>query len=497
MQEVPTTQLHQHLPEPALINRLNSFASGRGVQLYLVGGCVRDLLLNRPITDFDFALEQDALPFARAFADILGAAFVTLEEQLPTARAVIRETGFTLDFAQFRGRAIEEDLCLRDLNINAIGIELSSLITQPSVRLIDPCNGVSDLKSRQLHFPSERVVLEDPLRLLRVYRFAAQLDFSVPEDTVHLIRRHKNLLSQVKPGENPRSAVAIERIRDELIKILDVTTAAAYIRQMDDTRLLSQIFPEIESMRGVQQEGYESLDLWEQSLRALQSFEEQSAPNILRPYQHEIQDYLNTNLVYGLKRETIIKLALIFRGIAKPVNPRTVAKSVHHESVEAKTAVRVVKRLRLGGKAAELMSCLVRNHLHFTELLETPPRHESINRFLKATGRDWLGVLLISYADLRVSQENRRKSSNVSTAEELMKRVADRYFLEILPMMAQERLITGDEIMDALNLKPGAIIGEILKQVEELQFDGKIHTPKEALVAARRFLEMSNHGGKP
>lgn len=497
MQEVPTTQLQQHLPEPALINRLNSFASGRGVQLYLVGGCVRDLLLNRPITDFDFALEQDALPFARAFADILGAAFVTLEEQLPTARVVIRETGFTLDFAQFRGRAIEEDLCLRDLNINAIGIELSSLITQPSVRLIDPCNGVSDLKSRQLHFPSERVVLEDPLRLLRVYRFAAQLDFSVPEDTVHLIRRHKNLLSQVKPGENPRSAVAIERIRDELIKILDVTTAAAYIRQMDDTRLLSQIFPEIESMRGVQQEGYESLDLWEQSLRALQSFEEQSAPNILRPYQHEIQDYLNTNLVYGLKRETIIKLALIFRGIAKPVNPRTVAKSVHHESVEGKTAVKVVKRLRLGGKAAELMSYLVRNHLHFTELLETPPRHESISRFLKATGRDWLGVLLISYADLRVSQENRRKSSDVSTAEELMKRVADRYFLEILPMMAQERLIAGDEIMDALNLKPGAIIGEILKQVEELQFDGKIHTPKEALAAARRFFEMSNHGGKP
>lgn len=497
MQEVPTTQLHQHLPEPALINRLNSFASGRGVQLYLVGGCVRDLLLNRPITDFDFALEQDALPFVRAFADILGAAFVTLEEQLPTARVVIRETGFTLDFAQFRGRAIEEDLCLRDLSINAIGIELSSLITQPSVRLIDPCNGVSDLKSRQLHFPSERVVLEDPLRLLRVYRFAAQLDFSVPEDTVHLIRRHKNLLSQVKPDENSRSAVAIERIRDELIKILDVTAAAAYIRQMDDTRILSQIFPEIESMRCVQQEGYQSLDLWEQSLRALQSFEEQSAPNILRPYQHEIQDYLNTNLVYGLKRETIIKLALIFRGIAKPVNPRTVAKSVHHESVEAKMAVKVVKRLRLGGKAAELMSCLVRNHLHFTELLETPPRHESISRFLKATGRDWLGVLLISYADLRVSQENRRKSSDVSTAEELMNRVADRYFLEILPMMAQERLITGDEIMDALNLKPGAIIGEILKQVEELQFDGKIHTPKEALVAARRFLEMSNHGGKP
>ena len=360
---------------------------------------------------------------------------------------------------------------------------------------------MSDLESRQLHVPSERVVLEDPLRLLRVYRFAAQLDFAVPEDTICLIRRHKNLLSQVKPDENPRSAVAIERIRDELIKILDVPNAVAYIRQMDNTRILSQILPEIESMRGVQQEDYQSLNLWEQSLRALQSFEEQSSPNILRPYQHEIQDYLHTNLVYGLKRETIIKLALIFRGIAKqetdPVNPRAAAKSVNHESVEAKTAVKVVKRLRLGGKAAKLMSCLVRNHLPFTERLETPSRHESVSRFLKATGRDWLGVLLVSYADLRVSQDNRPKSSDVSTAEELMKEIADRYFLEILPMMTQERLITGDEIMDALNLKPGAIIGEILKQVEELQFDGKINTPKEALVAARHFLEMSNHGGKP
>ncbi len=501
MQEVPTTQLHQHLPEPALINQLNSFASGRGVQLYLVGGCVRDLLLNRPITDFDFALEQDALPFARAFADVLGAAFVTLEEQLPTARVVIRETGVTLDFAQFRGRAIEEDLCLRDLSINAIGIELSSLITQPSVRLIDPCNGVSDLRSRQLHFPSERVVLEDPLRLLRVYRFAAQLAFAVPEDTVHLIRRHKNLLSQVKPDEIPHSAVAIERIRDELIKILDVTNAVDYIRQMDNIRILSQILPEIESIRGVQQEDYQSLDLWEQSLHALQSFEEQSAPNILRPYQHEIQDYLNTNLVYGLKRETIIKLALILRGIAKPVtkpvNPRIAARSVNHETVGAKMAVKVVKRLRLGGKAAKLMSCLVRSRFHFMELLESHPRHESLSRFLKANGQDWLGVLLVSYADLRVAQGNRPKPSDISTAEELMKEIADRYFLEILPMMAQERLITGDEIMDALNLKPGAIIGEILKQVEELQFNGKIHTPEEALVTARRFLEMSNHGGKP
>ena len=500
MQEVPTTQLLQHLPDRKLINQLNAFASARGVQLYLVGGCVRDFLLNRPISDLDFALAQDALSFARAFADVLGAAFVTLEEQLPTARVVIRETGLSLDFAQFRSGTVEEDLRLRDLTINAIGMELWSLITKPSVRLIDPCNGLPDLKSGQLRFPSESVVLDDPLRLLRVYRFAAQLDFAIPEDTVRLISRHKNLLSQVKPSENPRNTVASERVRDELIKILHVTNAAAYLRQMDDIRILSQILPEIESMRGFQQYDYQHLDLWEQSLLALQMFEEQSAPNTLHPYQREIQDYLNANLVCGLRREAIIKLALILHDIAKPltktVDSQGIVGSIKHETVGAEAAVRIVKRLRLGGKAVKLMDCLVRHHLRLMDLLETEPIRRSVSFFLKAANQDWLGVLLVSYADLRASQRNLRKPSDLSRAEQLMKEIADRYFLEILPMMAQERLITGDEIMDALDLKPGVIIGEILKQVEELQFDGKIHSPEEALVAARRYLEMSSQSGK-
>ncbi|MDE0042261.1 MAG: hypothetical protein OXT74_09510, partial [Candidatus Poribacteria bacterium] len=215
MQEVPTAQLLHYLPDRRLISQLNSFACARRVSLYLVGGCVRDLLLKRPVNDLDFALERDALSFARDFAGILGAAFVTLEEQLPTARVVIRESDFALDFAQFRGGSVEEDLRLRDLSINAIGIELASLAAQPLVQLVDPCNGLSDLSAGQLRFPSEQVVLDDPLRLLRVYRFAAQLGFTIPEETVHLISRHKNLLNQVESTKVSREAVASERVRDE------------------------------------------------------------------------------------------------------------------------------------------------------------------------------------------------------------------------------------------------------------------------------------------
>ena len=496
MQEVPTAQLLQRLPDRKLLNQLNSFARARDVRLHLVGGCVRDLLLARRISDLDFALERDALSFAREFADVLGAAFVTLEERLPTARVVIRESGFTLDFAQFRGGTIEDDLRLRDLTINAIGIELSPLITQPTVQLVDPCGGLSDLKFEQLRFPSESVVLDDPLRLLRVYRFAAQLDFAIPDETIHLIRRHKNLLSQVKSGGLSRDIVATERVRDELIKILDAANAAAYFRQMEDSGIFTQILPEIESIQGTQQDEYDCVDLWERSLLALQRFEEEPLPNALAPYQREIQDYLNTNLVYGLRRETVIKLALLLHNLEKPLSEtddsRGVAQLIEHGAVGAEIAVQIAKRLRFGSKTAKLMSCIVRHHFHLTTLLQTHPTRQSISRFLKAANKDWLAVLLVSYADLRASREDRRELADLLRAEGFMKEIADRYFLEILPMMKRGRLIGGDEIMSALDLKPGAVVGDILKQVEELQFDGKIRTPEEALAAARRFLETSN-----
>ena len=495
MEEVPTAQLLQHLPDRKLISQLNSFACARGVRLYLVGGCVRDLLLNRPINDLDFALEQDALSFSRAFADVLGAAFVTLEEQLPTARIVIRETGLTLDFAQFRSGVVEEDLRLRDLTINAIGIELSPLITQPIVRLVDPCSGLSDLKSGKLRFASESVMLDDPIRLLRVYRFAAQLGFNIPEETVRKISRHKNLLTQAESTKVPSKTVASERVRDELIKILDVVNTAAHLRQMDESRILSQILPEIESMRGFQQDD-SRFDLWEQSLLALQMFEEQSVPETLQAYQREILEYFNANLVSGLKRETVIKLALILQNIAKPMSKAVYSQEeIQSDKVEtdgAEIALRIVKRLRLGGKAAKLMSCLMRHYHLVTDMLKTDPNQRSLNRLLKAVGQDWMGILLFSYANLRASRQNLQQHSHLSRSEQVMREIADRCFLEILPMMARGRLITGDEIMNALNLKPSAIIGEILEQVEELQLEGKIHSAEEALVAARRFFEASN-----
>lgn len=451
MHSIPSTPLRQNLPQPQLIRELHAFADQRGIQLYLVGGSVRDLLLNRPVTDLDFALAGNAIAFARTFADKIGEAFVRLEDQPPTARIVIRETQLTLDFAGFRAETLEADLCLRDLTINAMAVDLSTFLTKPEVILINPCDGFSDLEARTLRFPSEGVVTDDPLRLLRVYRFSAQLGFEIPEVTNDLIRLHKNRLPQVSS----------ERIRDELIKILDLKNATVYLRRMDETRLLSQIVPEIEGIR----ESYQ--DALARRLRALEMFEAKPIPDTLQAYRPQIEAYLHEGLTYGLSRRQILKLALLLRDST------------------TETAVQITNRLKLGRKAVQLMRCLAENRLHLMALIDANGRiaRRSMASFLRNAGDDWLGALLLYYADLRASQGDTHQSG------ELMKQIADLYYDQIAPIMEHGRLITGNDILQTFGVMPGVRIGRVLQHVEDLQFEGEIVTPEEALEAARIFLD--------
>jgi poly(A) polymerase len=308
-----------------------------------------------------------------------------------------------------------------------------------------------------LRFPSEGVVIDDPLRMLRVYRFSAQLGFEIPEATTDLIRQHKNRLPQVSP----------ERIRDELIKILNVKNATAYLRCMDETRLLSQILPEIEKVRGLYQ------DALDRSLRALEMFEAKPIPDTLQPYRPQIESYLHEQLTHDLPRRQIVKLALLLRNSG------------------TETAVQATNRLRLGRKVTQLMRSLVQNRLHLMDLIDANGQiaRRSMTSFLRRAGDDWLGILLISYANIRSSGKNIRRTNAPPIVEAALKQIADFYYNEFGPIMEHGRLITGDDILQTFGMTPGVKIGRVLQHIEDLQLEGEIQTPEEALKAAQIFLQ--------
>ncbi len=424
---------------------LDDFTKAQGVRLYLVGGSVRDLLLDRQTTDFDFALASDAIHFAKAFAAEIRATCIVLEEDPSTARVIVKQydplypSQLGMDFVQFRAASLAEDLRLRDLTINAMAIAFENVdavtdhaLDSNSHRVIDPCGGMKDLEIGLLRFPSEHVVLADPIRLLRIYRFAAQLGFKISESAIASVQKHRGLL----PG------VAAERCRDELMKILDVEKAHLYLRRMDVIGLLAQVLPVVTRSR----------ILWQ----PLQTFEESPIPNPLRAYSEEINNYLQEELGDGVSRRSLIKLSLLLGDNFGDVG----------------------EGLRLSRKATQFIECVGSKYEQFFKGMDKRLTREQIIRFLRGTTSDWWGVLLYTAAAHPIDSV-------------VLKQIADTYYEHILPIRKQGRLITGDDLIQVFNLKEGKQIGELLEEVEKRQFAGEIRTREEALAAVEILIRQS------
>lgn len=419
------------LRDNPLLQTVYAFAKKHTVELYLVGGSVRDMLTYRPITDFDFTMESDAIAFAKSFADSIKAPCVPLEENPPTARVIIKPskdivTEVSLDFAQFRSTTLEKDLRLRDLTINAMAISLESLMESDQPEIIDPCNGKHDLENRKLHFPSKKVIRDDPLRLMRVYRFAAELGFSPPYKTVMLVRENKNLLRQVSK----------ERIRDELLKMLNMKGSNYNLHQMLEVGLLSRVLRYINR----------STRIW----RILTTFESSPLSIARLHHQKEIETYMNGALGLNTYRRTLLKICIMSKD----------------------TPENIGKQLCLSRKAVQFMKCIVKE---YPELDSERLTKEQRIDFLRATGSDWLGVLIFkSYTDelpLMVTTQ-----------------IASAYYHRIAPILKQGRLITGKDLMRKFDLKEGKEIGILLKQVEDKQFYGEVGTRQEAFDLVEKLL---------
>ena len=433
----------QELFHHEVMQALSNFADKRGVQLYLVGGSVRDLLLERPTTDIDFALASDAIAFAKAFAASIRATCIALEENPSTARVIVKPSSvreasrLSMDFAQFRAASLTEDLCLRDLTINAMAIAFENvkIVTrqahqQNAFHVIDPCGGMKDLETGLLRFPSEIVVQEDPVRLLRIYRFAAQLDFEISEGATALVVRHRSLLSNV----------AMERCRDELLKIFKVKKAHPYLRQLEAVRLLIQVIPSIRET--------------DRSWRSLETFEERPIPAVFDAYRSEINDYLREELGAEADRCSFIKLSFLCGE-----NPSSVGK-----------------HLRLSRRTVLFMANLISGSMDLRRIIPQLTQKQII-RFLRTYMSDWWGVLLYAAASYPIDST-------------VLKQIADTYHEYILPTRKQGRLITGNDLIQKFHLKEGKQIGNLLKEIEDRQFAGEIRTREEALAAVAALIRQ-------
>lgn len=430
---------------PQSISAIYRKFTNAGFTLYLVGGPVRDILQHKTPKDWD--LTTNATPdemlklFPEAFYDnTFGTVGIPVESLKETAhKDVVEITTFRTErgYADRRhpntvswGKSIEEDLSRRDFTMNAIAIQMSDALNVNPENAIDPFGGRKDIEDKLIRAvgnPNERFK-EDALRLMRAIRFAAQLGFEIEEKTLQSITKDAVLLS----------AVAGERIRDELMKLLASDYPYEGIMLLKNTGLLNQIIPELFEGIGVSQ---------------------------ARPGRHHRDDVFTHN-VLSLKfcpsKDPLVRFATMIHDVGKPrvasADENGLVIFHNHEIVGARMAYEICNRLRFSKKQREKVTKLIRWHM-FT--VDEHITDSAVRRFIRRIGVDNVKDMM----DLRVGD---RLGGGTQTAESwrlklFKKRVEEQ--LAPAPFSINDLAINGNDIMKELGLKPGRQIGEILQKL--------------------------------
>jgi poly(A) polymerase len=386
----------------------------------------------------------------------------------------------TFDFTDFRGKTIEKDLKHRDFTINALALDLKDITKKgcPRESIIDPCGGRQDLKRKIIRVINNKSFSEDPLRILRAFSFACQLDFKAEPGTIKQAGSLRQKLTRV----------SAERIRDELFKVFDSPYSFAYLNLLDKLKILKIIFPEIEKMRGLGQGPYHHLDIWQHSLQTLKELELSLGEFKANA---DIQDYLNENVSGERKRLTLMKVGALLHDVGKPDALRREGRKLifhGHERIGLEITERISRRLKLSNGESAALKKMVFFHLRPGYLADSDaPSPRAIFRFFRDTDKEAVSVLLISLADQRSTRGPLTTRASRLQHERLVAKLIREYFRKKKERKLP-RLIDGHLVMRQFKLEPSKLIGRILSEVEELQAIGKVRTRPQALAAVKSFL---------
>ncbi len=487
-----------------LLTKLDNFFTEQGIQSYLVGGLVRDLLLGRDTADIDIAVTGDALEIAPRVASALGGSYVLLDEINGIGRVVLPGNGtitdsgkWGIDFSTIRGN-IDQDLAQRDFTIDAMAIHLDEIISGAPTRLeetgkvhiristvIDPFRGRDDLHQSIIRAVSETSFTSDPARLLRAVRLSAELGFHIDNETESLIRRHGHLIANV----------AGERVREELLRILAVPKAGQYLAYLDELGLLTVIIPELTQAKGVEQPPVHFWDVFAHSLQTVAAVDfllrqgdwEYNQRKVLScvPWSTVLEQHFGQEVSSGSTRASLLKLAALLHDIAKP-QTKTVdedgrARFLGHTNEGAAIVAGILERLRFSTKEIRLVETMVKYHLRPGQMSNyEPPSQRAIYRYFRDTGEAGIDILFLSLADHLATRGPLLDMTQWQKHTNLVDSLITQHFAE-KSQHVPPKLIDGHDLINIFGLKPGPKIGEILEALREAQAAGEVISRDEAL----------------
>jgi putative nucleotidyltransferase with HDIG domain len=467
------------------------------LQVYLVGGAVRDAMLGRPTHDLDFVLSKEAASTARKVADHLEAAFYLLDKERDYGRVILMEPAdsrLILDFTLFQGPDLESDLRLRDFTVNAMALDLQS----PQA-LLDPLGGAADLRNKMLKACSPDSFSRDPIRVIRGVRLASDFDMKIQRETRERMRQAVPRLANVSE----------ERLRDAIFRVLSSARQTAALRALDFLGVFHVIFPELMELKGVPQSPPHINDVWIHTLDVVQKlslildvlqpdFNPDEAASLhlglltlrIGRFRKQIDTHLNAQLNTDRSLRPLLLLAALYHDIGKPgtqsVDEDGRIRFYEHEQVGEVIAGRRARRMQLSNPEISRLKTIVRHHMRPLLLTQTgqPPTRRAIYRFFRDTGPAGVDICLLSLADVFATYGHTLPQEVWAEHLDVVRSLLEAWWERPEESVSPVPLVNGTDLITEFGLSPGPAIGELLELLKEAQATGKISTREEALALA-------------
>lgn len=451
-----------------------------GAEAWIVGGAVRDAAIGRPVTDLDLAVRGPACPLAARIAEVAGGPCFELSAQFGTWRALDAARSWHADVTPIRGEAVEADLRERDFTANAVAVPLAA-----GGEAIDPLGGLADAEAGLLRAASERSFADDPLRILRAARLAANLGFEIEADTTALAR------ATARRAGEPSG----ERQFAELRLLVAGADPLRGLRLLDDLGATPVVLPEIAALRGVSQNPNHHLDVHGHTLAVLGRLLEVESD--LERYAGDVaagaENLLAEPLADDLTRGEALRFGALLHDVGKPETRAEheggFVSFIGHDRRGAEIVRGTCERLRTSRTTSRHLEALAAHHLHLGFMThERPLPRRRLYEYLKLTEPVAADVTLLTVAD-RLSA---RGTGPTATPEMITAHLE--LAREVLPeALAWHRQgpprapIAGDELASALGIDPGPELGRLLGEIEAAVFAGEVESAADAVALARRL----------
>lgn len=455
----------ERIKKDNIINLIKKHA--QGAEIYLVGGVLRDFYLGKENFDKDIIVDKiNAEKFAKNLAKSLDATFIPLDDENKIYRLVLKDKINFIDIANPIGGTVEEDLKRRDLTINSIAMNLKTF------EILDIYDGIKDLKTRKIRHILEQNFVDDPLRLLRAYRFESMLGFDLDDDLIKIIAKHAPKIHKS----------AIERINYELLKLFSGDFCAKTLIEMDKTGLLKEILPVSQDLKEVPPNLHHHLNLFLHSVEVVNQIQE-----IYEKSSFKVKEHLQKIDFGGATRLTHLKFAGFLHDIGKP-STWTIEEDtgkhrfIKHDDTGSKMCAKILKAAKFSRKQIDYITKMIKYHIYPSHVVSAPEISDKIYmRFIRKMENEAIDVIILAMAD-------RLSARGVDITDEIVEDNINNlnalldFYLNIKDTLKPlPKLLSGDEIMKILKIRPSKELGEIIKLLKEAQLAGDINTKKEAL----------------